>query len=303
MVTIVKVRRWVLMKKEVDISNHFFSEKWLQIVDEVTFFTKNSRLVWYRGQSNNGYDHKPYPLLTGLFRQDFSIEEILEWEEISYKRFFENGYELHKTDNDWDLLYLMQQYGVKTRLLDWSESFAVALYFATKNWDMKAPCSVWLLDPLQLNQTFHNFNELKSMAKSESFLKSRNQFNKSMALSPTMNTYRSMFQKGFFTLQGNTKLGLEEEGKSILFKKKILKHIQLDGELANDILMFLELSGINQFALFPDLGGLASYVNQWTTTDLRKKKLQKDTTFHNAQLLRHTSAGLVPWIEDENTYK
>lgn len=291
------------MRKEIDISNHFFSYEWLKILDEVTFFTKKSRLVWFRGQNNNHRTNGRYPLLSGLFRLDLPFEKIIEWEEISYKRFFENGYDLHKSDNEWDLLYLMQQYGVKTRLLDWSESFAVALYFATRNWNRKTPCSVWLLDPFQMNQTFHDLNELKSMPKTGSFLEERDRFNKSLALSPTMNTYRSMFQKGFFTLQGNTKLGLEDEEKGILFKKKILKHIQIDCQLENDIRMFLELTGINQFTLFPDLDGLASYVNQWTTADLGKKDLQTENSYDQANYIRYSGHHSYKWSEDDSTYQ
>lgn len=291
------------MKDQLDITHYFFSEKWLRLIDEVTFFSKRSRLVWFRGQNNNGSNNGQFPLLSGLFRQPMSVEKILEWEEISYKRFFENGYDLHKTDNQWDLLYLMQQYGVKTRLLDWSESFAVALYFATKDWDFTSPCSIWLLDPFRLNQTFHQVNELKSMPKTSSFLEERQNFKKTFALSPRMNTYRSMFQKGFFTLQGNTKQGLEEEMDGILLKEHILKHIRIEVDLRNDIEMFLDLSGINQLTLFPDLGGLASYVNQWTTADLMKKNVQSDAFYNGTKLLRQTSSGKVIWMEDENTYR
>ncbi len=197
----------------------------------------------------------------------------------------------------------MQQYGVKTRLLDWSESFAVALYFATKNWQRNKPCSVWLLDPIKLNLTFHNFGELKSMPKTGSFLKERINFNKTMALSPTMNTYRSLSQRGFFTLQGNTKNGLEDEENGILFKKKILKHIQIDCDLENDIDLFLNLSGMNQLALFPDLTGLAMYVNQWTTTELKKKRLQDESSYDNKEFFRDTSTGIVLWQEDEHMYR
>lgn len=291
------------MNMELNITDYFFSKKWLSIIEEVTFFSRKSRLVWYRGQNNNDSENGRYPLLSGLFRLPFSVEKILQWEEISYKRFFENGFDLHKTENQWDLLYMMQQYGVKTRLLDWSESFAVALYFATKDWDNKTPCSIWLLDPFKLNQTFHQFDELKSMSKTSIFLEERPKFKKTMALSPRMNTYRSMFQKGYFTLQGNTKEGLEKEANGVLLDEKILKHIKIDVDLKNDVMMFLDLSGINQFTLFPDLSGLAHYVNQWTTTDLMKKKLQKETNYCGAKLYRQTTSGPIIWEENNSTYK
>ncbi|HHY74806.1 MAG TPA: FRG domain-containing protein [Bacillus bacterium] len=291
------------MSGKLDITPYFFSENWLNILDEVTFFSKKSRLVWYRGQTNNGSENGRYPLLSGLFRQRFSLDKILEWEEICYRRFLENGFDLHKTENQWDLLYIMQQYGVKTRLLDWSESFAVALYFATKDWNDQIPCSIWLLDPFRLNQLFHDLDELKSMPKTNCFLDERQEFKKSMALSPRMNTSRSMFQKGYFTLQGNTKQGLEKEDEGVLLKERILKHIQIDGALKNDVELFLNLSGINQFTLFPDLSGLASYVNQWTTIDLLKKKIQDETNYGESKLFRETAKGPELWAEDQKTYE
>ena len=287
----------------MNITDHFFSEKWNKLIEEVTFFSKKSRGVWYRGQNNNGlYDGNSYKLVSSLFRFQMPVEQILEWEELSYRRFMENGFDLHKVVNEWELLYLMRHYGVKTRLLDWSESFAVALYFATRGWDQKNECSIWMLDPFRLNETFHDTSELISMPRESSFLNQRMSFTKSIALSPFMNTSRSVFQKGYFTLQGNTKEGLEVEGDAILFNKRVLKQIKIEPKLKNDVRMFLELSGMNNFTLFPDLDGLATFVNQWTTEELMKKKV--DSSFHeNTEFTRETNGKSVQWKEDENTYK
>ncbi|MBU8907984.1 FRG domain-containing protein [Desertibacillus haloalkaliphilus] len=298
---------WCLFMSDqrLNISDYFFSEQWIKILDEVTFFSKKSRGVWYRGQNNNrAKGGECYRLQSGLFRMDMSVDQLLEWEQVSYKRFLENGFELHKTTNEWDLLYLMQHYGVKTRLLDWTESFAVALYFATRNWTEKNECSVWLLDPYRLNEIFHGTKNLISMPRESSFLEERTSFAKTLALFPYMNSSRSMNQKGIFTLQGNTKLGLEEEEEGILFDKKIVKHIHLKPDLKNDIKMFLELSGINHFTLFPDLDGLASFVNQWTTEDIHKKDVNIPwEKADDYEFIRDSPQGSIHWEEDKDTYR
>jgi len=50
----------------------------------------------------------------------------------------------HPVDS-WDVLFRMQHHGVPTRLLDWSESFAAALFFALEGGS--GAFDVWFLDP------------------------------------------------------------------------------------------------------------------------------------------------------------
>lgn len=56
-----------------------------------------------------------------------------------------------------DVLCLAQHLKFPTRLLDWSENLATALYFALES--PKADPHIWILNPLRLNAVFHYFEE------------------------------------------------------------------------------------------------------------------------------------------------
>src|SRR5271166_2022212 len=53
---------------------------------------------------------------------------------------------------DWDFYLLMQHYGAPTRLLDWTESPTIALYFALRDNRGYYDSAVWMLDPYKLNE-------------------------------------------------------------------------------------------------------------------------------------------------------
>lgn len=232
-----------------------FSKDWFEILDEVSEFSSN--VSWYRGHSS-----KEFKLVSGLYREDLGNPINYIATERAYYNFFKrDGFLLHG-EVDWNLLFIMQHHGVKTRLLDWSESFSTALFFAYTTWDFKEECVVWLLNPLKLNKKSMAIEKYYSFDESyEKLIDIDNPgFNdKSLALYPVRNSARIVSQLGMFTLQGKEGISLEEE---LPKEEGILKKILIKPELRSDVENFLKITGVNDHTMFPDLDGLAKHINK-----------------------------------------
>jgi hypothetical protein len=238
-----------------------YSQAWKDVLDAVdTYIQDCADCVWFRGHSE-----KSYLLKSGLFRVQLpTIDEYIKLERKMYTYYKDMGYLLHDKESGWQLLYSLQHHGGKTRLLDWTESFPVALYFAARNWTSGNAC-IWLLQPRQLNLLSLGLKEIispfdQSMYYPEMYLRSG--MRNSIAIYPIKNTTRIGTQHGIFTVQGNGMQSLDEECNQYLLKNGYLKKIELQDYVRDDVLRFIRQSGITHFSLFPELDGLATYLNK-----------------------------------------
>jgi hypothetical protein len=83
---------------------------------------------WFRGQSNAEWELTP-----GVFRKNSSGDYLYDEYNMMGDMRLSNPEEAQRCSTTVEWLVLTQHYGLPTRLLDWSESILVALYFAVQN--------------------------------------------------------------------------------------------------------------------------------------------------------------------------
>lgn len=235
---------------------------WDNILEEIKNFmhSSNGSSTWFRGQKIQPENQLNF----ALFREGCAkINDILVLEKQYYNFFKHMGHVYHNA-SDWNLLFMMQHYGVHTRLLDWTESFAVALYFASLDWGDDDPISIWLLKPQLLNKKTLNDHHLFTIDndsyRDRLYMINGKKFESgSVAIYPVRNNMRIVVQQGVFTIQGNKNVPLERELSGC---NDVLKRIEIPPSCKQDVKMFLYLSGVNDFSLFPDLDGLARCITK-----------------------------------------
>jgi hypothetical protein len=168
--------------------------------------------------------------------------------------------------DDWEWLFLMQHYGLPTRLLDWTESPLIALHFALRDNRGDSDACVWMLDPWWLNK--QSLGEYDIPRPSDPRLSGWAPGNREpdgrlpVAIKPTQASPRITAQRGFFTIHGSERLGLHRIGEDAA-KKKELHELLIPGEFVKSIRADLILAGISETTIFPELEGLCREMKDW----------------------------------------
>lgn len=158
-------------------------------------------------------------------------------------------------DDAWNNLFMMQHHGVPTRLLDWSETFGVALYFALKQPADEA--CIWILNPAELNRLTRNRKALIDTTElggsyDDFFVHRRERFDPAVvALSAPRHHPRVAQQRGCFTLHNDLTTPLDGLYPNVVIPVPVPSAAYEGGR------EFLRLSGLSEYTLFPDLDGLA----------------------------------------------
>lgn len=244
-------------------------QEYTQFIEQLT------DIRWYRGCAVD-CDLKPslyrHPTITepeAFLKQEMDI--LLRFKQRSTPHVTANM----RMDKDLDALFIMQHFGVPTRLLDWTENPFIALYFAVNDADYeesngileyKSDVCVWVLDPKAWNNKSLDLDPPPGIIYSldstllhgympTSTLSNRKPY--PIALYGLYNNPRIVVQKGVFTLFGTISQPMEQVYISHSYPQDCLLNLTIKKEHVGDMLNSLIRIGITDSTIFPDLDGLA----------------------------------------------
>lgn len=241
------------------------------ILKRVEKFQTTHDTVWFRGVGD--HDHFLQPSLARLTGKspDQLIEEIEPGIGATFAQRSPPFIDRDLSDS-WRALFFMQHYGVPTRLLDWSESPFVAIYFSlasVRRDPAGNPISdpaIWLCDPVAWNRTAlshisfdgrvldESCEELKAYAPGAKLTQIGNL---PVMIYGAHNSPRIVAQRGVFALFGKDLTSMQDMYSSGSFTQGTLQKLQINRTKVDDLLVSLFKTGVTESVVFPDLFGLS----------------------------------------------
>jgi len=228
---------------------------------------------WFRGVGDTDY-----PLIPSLYRHQTyrTKEELFSLEKKILVRFRERSlpYLTVPLTKNWEYLFLMQHYGVPSRLLDWTENPFVVVFFArtaakldnTMGKYMK-PAAVWLRSPRLWNQKVfaHVSYQGVALSISDRSLDAYEPLSSATDEPPAYpaamyglhNSPRIVAQRGVFTIFGSKIESMDALFLNDSFQDNTLLKIVLPANKIQELLNKLISTGHTDSMMFPSLEGLA----------------------------------------------
>lgn len=214
---------------------------------------------WFRGHADTRWKLEPTLFRTrgvqGIGAEHYSEAELLELFKRRARRYLD-----HVPGDDWEWLFEMQHHGLPTRLLDWTESYLVALYFAVRDARGDADACVWIANPWWLGQ--QALGDFALPAAGEASVERwrpggdpRQRPAPAVAILPVHSNARIQAQRGVFTIHGSARNSLDELAESS-GKKGCLRRLVIDRSDVVDVRLQLSRAGITESLIFPELPGL-----------------------------------------------
>lgn len=242
------------------LSETMWSQVYQEIIDSADEMSNGgTEPLFFRGHSRAHYS-----LIPGLGRHELAEARILE-RRLYFNFVVKAGSLLSQDNTGWSHLFSMQHHGMPTRLLDWTETFGIALYFAVARSNSDA--AIWLLRPQELNQrtmncaTIVDVRQLGGAYEEFYIQESISMAADVVALAPPRYNPRVAQQRAAFTLHDDLRAPLEQ------LHPDLARRVVIPINVHEEARRFLTMAGISEFTLFPDLDGL--------TRDLKQTYLKK----------------------------
>lgn len=242
-----------------------------ELLEFIEKFQNSRDISWYRGTGNASYS-----LVPTLARRTPALtpEQLNKIERGIANTFAQRSPPFVRMDfaNEWKMLFYMQHYGIPTRLLDWSESPFVGLYFALtsvgrdKKGNPTSDVALWMCDPVAWNRTAlshisfsgsvldETCEEIKAYSPSSDV---DQRATIPIMIYGTHNSPRIVAQRGVFSLFGKGVEGMEATFSNGKFPSESLVKITISKKFINDLLISLHRKGFAESTIYPDLHGLS----------------------------------------------
>ncbi|HWC16180.1 MAG TPA: FRG domain-containing protein [Terriglobales bacterium] len=215
--------------------------------------------LWFRGADR---EHDPIPSL-------FRYENADEWE--IRREFRRRGILMlseREPQDEWEWYFLMRHNNAPTRLLDWTDSALIALYFSLRlKLRENVPPAVWVLNPVRLNQIVCNTDSvvLSNEPQAAGYLPEspRQELRPELpiAVDPIHVSRRLAVQRSRFTIHGRDQNGLITVAAS---HPGVLFRILIERKSVTRLLGDLRTCGVSETTIFPDLEGLSrELLREW----------------------------------------
>ncbi|HEY5174511.1 MAG TPA: FRG domain-containing protein [Terriglobales bacterium] len=253
---------------------------WSEICEQIQTIQDEARRegspLWYRGQSLASWSvkstiHRRVDSNLQALQQTLCEEEKIKlmrsMSQTLFHKFKSRGWPLLNPEERsmWGIVFAMQHYGVATRLVDWTENFVCALYFAQRQRKQPEDAAIFILEPQRLNRQTIGREGLVSLGEEVNLPMSVDTHSyhpaitrtgeaagdiETLAVAPVLTNARMLAQRSTFTLSGASFEPLEARYPNCI------KKIVLPASAFDDTQRFLAMAAQSHFGYFPDLDGL-----------------------------------------------
>ena len=216
--------------------------------------------LWFRGCTDKAYDLTPSIARHGIdIDGETPLINLFKQNAVQFVR--------DRPQSEWEWLFLARHHSVPTRLLDWTESPLVGLYFATHSQEIdpinvEKDGSLWVLIPTKLNEeAFINSpnlpvfedddNHLGNYLPSKLAKESTTKINPIAGIAARHST-RMQAQRSVFTVTHRRQVSIEEVGKGEHIGRYVIPSAQKD-----HIRRQLQVLSVDDLSVFPELDNAA----------------------------------------------